>query len=160
MPDTREYGLRIHHPAEDHPRIIPCDGPIAMQALIDDLWIDGVTAIEPITRIVPDWETADAGLPATIRVLAEAHLDDEIDAPTVRRRLARLLRVDPDVLFTAWCELREAIEEYRRADDGPVDWSQVPPELQDREALVRHRGRVAIRAVNRVIETARKETAR
>lgn len=152
-PAVREYGVRLRVPGEDD-RIIPCGDLVTAESVLTNP-PRGVVALEIVGRTVTDWAISPEGLIATVRALAEAHVDDEVSDEQVADRLrAWLPDVTADTLSHAWEDLRQQIEEYRRADDGDVDWAMVEPELRDAELLVQHRDGLVIDAVKRVIGSA------
>lgn len=111
---TREYGVRYWFtgaPAD----ILLCDRPGDVPEVVAELTRDGYVNIEPVTRVVPDWDVDAGQLPAALRALAVSHAGGQATYTQVKNRLAALLRVDPTIVLGRWRRLLTAVEAWRRA---------------------------------------------
>lgn len=143
-----EHGVRYTWPGDGREQVAHCADLECALALMDILAGQGVTIMEPVTRTVPAWQVDRAGLPAAVRHLAEARLDEQLAAGDVRARLALWLADGEHSgveVTRAWRDLLAAIVAHRNAEDGPL------PEDADREALVAEQEKLIDEALRRIV---------
>jgi hypothetical protein len=143
-----EHAVRYTWPGDDVPRVRQCEDHEVVLALMDILAGQGVTIMEPVTRVTPEWSIDRAGLPAAVRHLAEARLDGQLDDGDVRARLALWLADSEQrglEATRAWRDLLAAIVAHRDAEDGPL------PEDADREALVAEQEKRIEQALGQIV---------
>lgn len=154
-----QWGVRYRWPGDPDFTVAPALDLRDALDKVEDLADHGVARLAVVTREVPAWSVARDGLPDVLRALADAHVDDEVTFDIVSEHLAELLDVELEVtaeaIAVAWRDVLEAIDQYRKADDGLIDWAMVEPELRDPELYVRRLDEGVAEAIDKVIRAAR-----
>lgn len=115
-----QHAVRYTWPGETEVRYMLCGELADALVLMDDLAAQGVTCMEPVRRPLPEWTVDVGGLPAAVRHLAEARVDDQLSAGDVRAQLALWLvgqDVEGHAITGAWLRLCAAIRDHLTADD-------------------------------------------
>lgn len=115
-----QHGVRFRRPDGTGICYLLADDTAGVVELMADLAAEGITGMEPVRRPIPEWTVDVRGLPAAVRHLAEARVDDQLSAGDVRAQLAMWLAgqdVEGHAITGAWLRLCAAIRDHLTADD-------------------------------------------